>query len=45
MLLSHREVSWLQNKMDPNPVFKARWTLSVAGVLCEQESGKLQSPH
>lgn len=41
----HREVSWLQNKMDPNPVFKARCTLCVAGVLCEQENGKLQSPH
>lgn len=22
-----------------------QWTLSVAGVLCEQENGKLQGPH
>lgn len=27
-----REVSWLQNKLDPDPVFKAGWTLSVDGV-------------
>lgn len=38
----HREVSWLQNKMDPNPVFKVKWTLSVAGVLCEL--GKWKTP-
>lgn len=40
-----RGVSWLENEIDPNPVFKASWTLSVAGVLCEQENGKPQSPH
>lgn len=40
-----REVSWLENEIDPNPVFKASWTLSVADVLCEQENGKPQSPH
>lgn len=39
-----REVSWLENEVDPNPVFKASWTLSFAGVLCEQENGKPQSP-
>lgn len=26
-----REVSWLQNQMDPYPFFKVRWTLSLAG--------------
>lgn len=39
-----REVSWLQNKLDPNPIFKARWTLSVDGVSYEQENGEVQSP-
>lgn len=39
-----REVSWLQNKLDPNPVFKAGWTLSVDSVLYKQENGELQSP-
>lgn len=38
-----REVSWLE--IYPNPVFKASWTLSVAGVLCEQENGKAQNSH
>lgn len=40
-----RGVSWLENEIGPNPVFKASWTLSVACVLCEQENGKPQSPH
>lgn len=40
-----REVSWLQNQMDPYPVSKARWTLCVADGLREQENWKLQSPH
>ena len=40
-----REVSWLQNKLDPNLVFKAGWTLSVDGLSYEQEDGELQSPN
>lgn len=39
-----RGVSWLQNKLDPHPVFKAGWTLSVDGVSYKEENGELWSP-
>lgn len=38
------EVSW-RDKMDPNRIFKAGWTLSVGRVMCKEENGERQSPN